>query len=114
MCGVTIRQLALITVFVHDRVDDEPVTDQAFGDDARRNHCGFNTLFFATTAGAPLSLGHQHEVFGRFDVQLLAGLVANQILVFSALGADALFWRAGDDLFDPGASVRAIPVDQDA
>ena len=79
----------------------EPIADQAFGDDAGRKRRGFNTLFFATTAGALLPLGHQHEVFGRFDVQLLAGLVANQLLVLSTLGADALFWRTGDNLFDP-------------
>jgi len=91
----------VITVFVHDRVDDEPVADQAFWDDARRKRCGFNTLFFATTAGALLSLGYKHEVLGRFEVQLLAGLVANQLLVLSALGADALFRRTGDNLFDP-------------
>ena len=72
-----------------------------FGDDARRKRRGFNALFFATTAGALLSLGYKHEVFGRFDVQLLAGLVANQILVLSALGAAALFRRTGYNLFDP-------------
>ncbi|MBV8225186.1 MAG: hypothetical protein JO232_08365, partial [Verrucomicrobia bacterium] len=49
------------------------------------------------------------EVFGRFDVKLLAGFVTNQILVFSALRTDALLWGTGDNLF-----VRAIPVDQDA
>jgi hypothetical protein len=38
------EQRQMITVFVHDRVDDEPVTDQAFGDDARRNRCGLNAL----------------------------------------------------------------------
>jgi DNA-binding NarL/FixJ family response regulator len=32
----------------------------------------------------------------------VAGLVANQLLIFSALGAHALFWRTEDNLFDPG------------
>jgi len=62
------EQRQVITVFVDDRVNDESVADQAFRDYTGRKRCGFNALFFAATAGALLSLGHQHEVFSRFDV----------------------------------------------
>jgi hypothetical protein len=80
----------VITVFAHNRVNDHTVTDKAFGDDARWKRCGLCALFFATTAGALLSLGYKHEVLGGFDVQLFAGLVANQLLILSPLGTDAL------------------------
>ena len=63
---------------------------------------GLYALFLTTATGALLSLGDKHEVLGRLDIQLLAGLVTNQLLVFSALAADALFWRTDDNLFDPG------------
>ena len=91
----------MIAVFVDDRVDDHPVTGQAFGDNADRGRRGLNPQFFATTAGALFPLSHQNEVSCRFDIQLLTGLIADQILVFAALSTDALFWCTGDYLFHP-------------
>src|ERR1700730_17302193 len=89
----------MVAVFAHDCVNDHLVTDQAFLNDTRRSRGGPDSLFFATFAGTLFSLGHQHEVFGRFNIELLAGLVTYQIFVPSALGADTLLWRAGDDFF---------------
>ena len=95
------KQRQVNAVFVDDRVDDHPVTSHAFGDNAGRGWRSLCPQFFATTAGPLLPLGHQHEVFGRFDIQLLAALIANEFLLFSALGTDALFWSTGDNLFHP-------------
>ena len=61
-------QRQVITVFAHNRVNNHPVTDKAFRNDARRKRRGLYALFFTTAAGALLSLGYKHEVFGRFDV----------------------------------------------
>src|SRR6516225_1101556 len=91
----------VIAVFVDDRVDDHPVNGPAFGDDADRGRRGLNPQFFARTAGALFPLSHQHEVFGRFDIQLLAALIADELLVIPALSTDTLFWSTGDNLFHP-------------
>lgn len=56
-----------------------------------------DSLLFAMAASALFSLRHQHEVLGRLNIQLLAGLVTNQFCVISALGADTLLWGAGDN-----------------
>jgi len=61
----------MITVFAHNRVNDHPVTDKAFGNDAGRKCRGLHAQFFAMTAGALLSLGDKDEVSGRFDGGLL-------------------------------------------
>ena len=58
-------------------------------------------MFFTVFAGTLFALGHHHEVFGRFDVELLALLVTDHPGFFTAVAADTLLWAAGDDLFDP-------------
>ena len=95
------KQRQVIAVFVDDRVDHYPIAGQTFLDNPWGQRRALDPQFFATTAGALFPLGHQNEVFCRFDIQLLAGLIANEFLLFSALGTDGLFWRTGDNLFHP-------------
>ena len=49
---------------------------------------------------ARFSLGHLHEVFGRFDIEYFAGFVSDDLFLLTADPANALLGGAGDDLFD--------------
>ena len=46
-----------------------------------------------------LALGHLHEVFGWFDIEYFTGFVTDDLLLFTANPANALFGCTGDDLF---------------
>jgi hypothetical protein len=61
-----------------------------------------HSLLFTIFTGSLLAFGHPHEVFSRFDIELLSGLVADAISLFATLAADALFRCTSNDLFYPG------------
>jgi hypothetical protein len=58
-----------------------------------------NALFFTFFAGTLFALGHHHEVFGRFDIELLALLVTDHTVFFTAVAAHTLLRATGNDLF---------------
>jgi len=95
------QRIEVICVFADYRINHQPITGQAFIDDPARQRRTLDSLLFAAFTGSLLAFGHQHEVFGPFDIQLLRSLVADHARFFATLAADALVGCAGDDLFDP-------------
>ena len=87
-------------VLVDDRINDHSVTAKTFLDDAILEWCATDPAFFASLAGSLFALGHLHEVFGRFDIEYFTGFVSDDLLLFTANPANALFGCAWEDLFD--------------
>jgi hypothetical protein len=56
-------------------------------------------LFFALFAGSLFALGHHHEVFSRLHIELLALLVTDHTVFFTAVTAHTLLRGAGYELF---------------
>ena len=89
----------MVTIFGDHRVDHHPVADQSFVDDPRRHRGGDRAGLLAVLAGALFALGHDHEVAGRFDVQLLADVVADDRGRLPAGWAGALLRSAAQHAF---------------
>jgi len=87
----------VIPVFPDHRVNNQRVGEFAFLHDARRRRRAGDAFVRTVAAGALLALDHPHEVFGGFDVENFALLVADYVGLPAALAAAALLWRAGDE-----------------
>jgi len=90
----------VVCIFAYYGVDYYPITGQAFLNDPNRHRRAVNALFFTVFARTLFAHRHDHEVFGRFHIELLALLVTNHTVFFTAVAADTLFRGAGHDLFD--------------
>jgi hypothetical protein len=86
----------VIGIFADDRIDNDPITGQAFLNDPNRRRRAFNALFFTVFAGTLFALGHHHEVFVRLHIKLLALLVTDHTVFFPALAAETLLWGTGN------------------
>src|ERR1700687_1610112 len=96
----------MVSIFADHRIDYHPITGQTFLDNPWRQRCTLDSLLFTSFAGTLLAFGHPHEVFSRFDIELLSSLVADQCSLFATLAADALLRGTSNDLFSPGQIVR--------
>jgi hypothetical protein len=85
----------------HHRIDYDAITGQTFFDNTWRQWSTFDALFLAGFTGSLLAFGHPHEVFSRFDIELLSALVADQRRLFATVTADALLRCTSNDLFYP-------------
>src|ERR1700682_4280867 len=90
----------MIGIFADYRIDYDPITGQTFLNDPNRRRRALNALFFTGFAGTLFALGHHHEIFSRLHVELLALLVTDHTVFFTAVSAHTLFRSAGNDLFD--------------
>ena len=96
----------VIGIFADDGVDDDPVRDQALGDDPHRQRRHRYSLLFTCLAGAFLAFGHLHEVLGRLHFQYFADFVADHFRPRPAASAYALFRRTGNHSLHAGKTGR--------
>jgi hypothetical protein len=54
-----------------DRVDNDPVADDALLNNSSRQGCRLDSSLCAAAAGSFFTLERSHEVLGRFTIQLL-------------------------------------------
>src|SRR5664279_6260070 len=92
--------------YLNNRIDHHLVANQRLLDDPLRQGRRYHASLLALLAGALLALGHQHKVFRRIDIQLLAFLVADHRRFPAAAAAPALLRRAGHDLLHPRQILR--------
>ena len=92
----------MVSVFADHCVDDHPIAGQTFLDNPWRQRRGLDSLLFTSFTGSFLAFGHPHEVFRRFDIELLGRLVTDLNGLLATVAADALFRGASNDLFDSG------------
>ena len=90
----------MVGIFADHRIDNHPITGQAFLNDPNRHRRAVNALFFTVFAGTLFAHRHDHEVFGRFHIELLALLVTDHPVFFTAVAAHTLLRGAGHNLFD--------------
>jgi hypothetical protein len=51
----------MVGILSHDRINNDPITSQAFIDDPRRQRRTLNSVFFRSFAGAFLALGYPYK-----------------------------------------------------
>src|ERR1700747_1715707 len=91
----------MVCIFTYHRIDHHPIAGQTFLYNPQRQWRTLDSLLFTGFTGSLLPLSPPHEVFSRFDIELLSSLVADDGRLLATLAADALLRAAGNDLFCP-------------
>jgi hypothetical protein len=91
----------VIGIFAYYRIDYHSIASQTFLDDPCWQRCTLDSLLFTALTGSLFPLAYPHEVFGRFDIELLTLLVTDDSRLSATVAADTLFRPTGNDLFDP-------------
>jgi hypothetical protein len=90
------KERIVVGIFTDDGIDDDPVRDQAPGDDPHRQRRHRYALLLTLLASPFLALDHFDEILGRLHFQHFADFVADHLRIGPAASAYALFRRAGN------------------
>ena len=91
----------MVCIFTYHRINHHPIAGQTFLDNPRGQRRTLDSLLLTGFTGSLLALSHPHEVFSRFDIELLSSLVADDGRLLAALAADALLRATSNDLLCP-------------
>jgi len=59
----------MIGILADHRINNDPITGQAFVDDPPRQRRTLDPLFLTRLAGAFLAFDHPHKMFGRLNMR---------------------------------------------
>src|SRR5260370_1410998 len=100
--------VSAVTVALQQAFEAAQEPLRTFPTDPTPSRRALNAVFFTGFAGPLFALGHHHEIFSRLHIELLALLVTDHTVFFTAVSAHTLFRGAGNHLFDARQVCRQL------